>query len=80
MKRHSLTTATAAGFWTLAAFSCGGELDLTGQPPRDTIPSGFLPVDVERQGDRRDDPKGVAFNPREERRLKPFLEVLVRVV
>lgn len=32
MKRHSLTT-TAAGFWTLAAFSCGGELDLTGSSP-----------------------------------------------
>jgi hypothetical protein len=44
------------------------------------ISTRFLPIDVERQHHRSNDAKRIRFGSREERRLKPFVEVRVRVL
>jgi hypothetical protein len=48
--------------------------------PGDAISARLLPIDIERQHHRRDNAKRIAFGSRKERRLKPLVEMRVRVL
>jgi hypothetical protein len=60
--------------------SAARELYLSRDAPRNAKTPWLLPVDIERQNDRRDDSERVTLDPREERGLEPLVEVGVCVL